>query len=47
MNKVHMGKDKSLVSYDNTKLILNQYVHSYGVCESARGCIIERLNFVN
>jgi len=24
MNKVHMGKTKSLVSSDNTKLILNQ-----------------------
>ena len=24
MNKVHMGKNKSLVSSDSTKLILNQ-----------------------
>ena len=46
MNKVHMGKNKSLVSSDSTKLILINYVPSYGVCESARDCIIERLNFV-
>ena len=25
MNNVHMGKNKSLVSSNNTKLILNQY----------------------
>jgi len=47
MNKVHMGKNKSLVSSDNTKLILINYIHSYDVCESARDCIIERLKFVN
>jgi len=47
MNKVHMGKNKSLVSSDSTKLILINYIHSYDVCESARECIIESLNFVN
>jgi len=48
MNKVHMGKNKPLVSFDNTKLIFKSinYVNSYGACESARDCIIERLNFV-
>ena len=46
MNKVHMGKNKSFISSDSTKLILINYVPSYGVCESVRDCIIEKLNFV-
>jgi len=48
MNKVHMVKNKSLVSSDSTKLIFKSinYVHSYGACQSARDCIFERLNFV-
>jgi len=46
MNKVHIGKNKSLISSDSTKLILINYVHSYGMCESARDCIVARLNFV-
>jgi len=44
MNKVHMGKNKSLVISDSTKLILNQLCH--GLCESGRNCIIKRLNFI-
>jgi len=46
MNKVHMGKNKSLFSSASTKLISKQFIHSYGVCESARYCIIEKVNFV-
>jgi len=47
MNKVHMGKNKSLVSSDSTKIdFYINYVHSYGVSESARNYLIERLNFV-
>jgi len=34
-----MGKNKSIVSSDSIKLILINYVHSYGVRESARDCI--------
>jgi len=46
-NKVHIGKNNSLVSSDSTKIDFKiNYVHSYGVCESARDCSIERLNFV-
>jgi len=34
MNKGYMGKNKSLVSSNSTKLIFKSinYVHSYGVC---------------
>jgi len=48
MNNVHIGKNKSLVSSDSTKLILNQlcpFLWCVCVCESARDCNIERLNF--
>ena len=41
MKKVHMGKNKSLVSFAKAKVKLI-LVHSYGV-KSARYCIRERL----
>jgi len=50
MNKVHMGKNKSHVGFDNTKIdfksILSIPMVCVCVCESARDCIIKRLNFV-
>ena len=42
MNKVHMGKNKSLVSSASTKMIWNVPM----VCEGTRYCIIEKVNFV-
>jgi len=37
MNKVHMGKNKSLVSSASTNIDLKSiFVYSYGVCESVR-----------
>jgi len=47
MNKVHVGKIKTLVSYDDTKFILKQLCQFvWCVCESGKNCIIKRLNFV-
>jgi len=47
MNKVQMGKNKSFVSSDNTKFILNQSCpFIWCVCECARHCIIKRSKFV-
>ena len=44
MNKVHMGKNKSLVSSAsieiNFKLILFVFIPSYGVWESARTALM-------
>jgi len=45
MNKVHMGKNKSLVSFANTKLIKIN-LSTLMVSESVRYCIIEKVNFV-
>jgi len=36
VNKVHISKNKSLISFDSTKLILINYVHSYGVLKVLR-----------
>jgi len=46
MNKVHMGKNKSLVSSTSTKIVLRSNWPILVVCESARYCIIEKINFV-
>jgi len=46
MNKVHMGKNKSLVSSANTKIDLRLILSFHAVCESVGYCIIRRLNFV-
>ena len=46
MNKVHMGKSKSLVTSANTKIDLRLIFSIPMMCESARYSIIERINFV-
>ena len=46
MNKVHMGKNKSLVSSASTDIDLKSFLSIPMVCESASYCIIERINFV-
>lgn len=46
MSNVHMDKDKSIISSNNIKVVLINYVHFYGSCESVRDYIIKRLNFI-
>ena len=46
MNKVHMGKNKSLVSSASTNIDLKSILSIPMVCGSARHCIIEKINFV-
>jgi len=47
MNKVHIGKNKSLVSYANTNIELNSILSIFMVyVKSVKHCIIERINFV-
>jgi len=46
MNKVCMGKNKSHVSYANTKIDLRSNLSILMVCESVRYCIIEMINFM-
>jgi len=47
MNKVHMGKNKSLVSSASTNIDLKSILFIPMVCvKSARHCIIQRINFV-
>jgi len=42
-NKVHIGKNKSLVSSASTNIDLKSILSILMVCESARYCIIERI----
>jgi len=46
MNMVHMGKNKSLVSSASTKNDLRSIFSIPMMCESAKYCIIEGINFV-
>jgi len=46
MNKVNMGKNKSLVSYISTKIDLKSTLFILMLCQSVRYCIIEKINFV-
>jgi len=46
IDKVHMGKNKSLVSYASIKIDLRSNFSIPMVCERARYCIIERIKFV-